>query len=413
MGFTTVYPYIAGHFLGRGMVKLPYIPRSDVVTFQDIEYTTSTPQNAFILSLFNVSSYKSLVEELNVNVDVEIDAGLYGTYGAEFNYANSSESNSYSEYLVASMSYSTGFKTGRYPQFIPYAWDMIERGEMDNFRVFGGDGFVRSQIDGGSLVLIVRAETKDEHNREAIKAGFSANICRVVDVNVDVEHVSESLQRSESFSVYLKQMGGTQLEAVTNLDDAIDKIRRFPQDVSTSPITYAFEAVDYGVVPRPPGPNYVDIQARNDTILYCGQMYRILKGIQNDILFIASHRDQFVNVSNYPLDEYNALINEDLNILKETASTCVNNIPACVRPEPERPIGIDYPLPSRRVPTTPRPPDLPVIPWASLQQRTVERRETGNQGKVTSTFERRGNSNDLIIRGEGELAFNQIMEVIS
>jgi hypothetical protein len=361
--FDKTIPWSPGLDIGNGVFGQPFIPRSSsAVDFDPPQTTTQTVQPDIEWYLASVTTLDEVMETLGIDVDIKVNTYVYGNYSANVAFEDSTSSSRFQNYIVVSARVTTGWRNIRNPRFKPEAEQTLHN-RNDQFRFTYGEGVVKGELDGGILNLIIIAETENTRTQRKIEFETSAEWLNVVDVDVGVEHSLETLSEASSIKVICKQLGGSSTTVPTTLPAAIEKLETFTEDVINRPHPFYVRIGDYLDVPTD-FPNFIDVQHQKQVIKSCGQDYLRLMNIRNDIHYILGHRDQFLNVGQFNLDVKLSQINHDLNVLKNAADTCYNNIQACMFPEEI--INFDYELPTRRSGQPPGGTVPPVIDFAAL-----------------------------------------------
>lgn len=355
--FNKIIPWYPGLSLGAGIFNVPYIPRATVIDFDGDRTTTNNPQMNIELTFTSVTTSQQINEALGIDISLQIHTHFWGDYDARVAINQSSEFSKYCNYILAKVDIEIGWQTIQNPRFKPEFERRITNPhtDLEALRRTIGDGKVDSIKHGGRLIILIKAETETEDIQKDIEVETSADWLNIVDTDVAVEHTFEVLNKANRISIHASQIGGGlphHSQLVLEPSEVANKLKSFPSEVIDAPVPFAVQISDYNSVPTTEPANFMDIQHAQQVIDFCGKLYIQLMNIRNDILYITSHREQFVDVdsSRYNYSQMLSRINQDLDKIKNAASTCHNDIPSCQNPVN---IEVNYNLPKRKRSITP------------------------------------------------------------
>ena len=135
------------------------------------------------------------------------------------------------------------------------------------FRETCGTRFVSSVTEGGSLVLLLRIETRDESERNSLVSELSAAYSGFVEVNAGVEQEISNALSDRKIEIEHRRVGGGNgdTEALANPSDIprlLQYAARFAQEARDEPVVISYTTRPYGILPE-----VVCVPGYNDEVL--------------------------------------------------------------------------------------------------------------------------------------------------
>jgi len=256
----------------------------------------NAPGQEVSASITIVNSHEELMSRIGMSFEAQ---GRYGfvSGGAKAEFAESSQYNSTSTFLVASCVVQNPFTRGSGFAVTAPAGELLTALRFDEFRRAFGDSFVRGIQTGGEFYCVIRitsvSEVKQRDLALTLHAEANGLVASASFQAKFTEANSSSSTRSEYSATMLQRAGsGTTIAPTVEISEAIARYKNFPQIVADSPVAYEIEVATYDTIPLPvPTPDeqenflaaLADARAKKLHYLQC----------RNDVDFARQNRGYF------------------------------------------------------------------------------------------------------------------------
>ncbi|MEU0254153.1 hypothetical protein ABZ299_16955 [Streptomyces sp. NPDC006184] len=269
-----------------------------------------------------VDTVEDLMTSLGISAKASGGIGLFSA-SARFNFAQSCKVHSSSVFLIVSVQVTEAFQSIAQPGIDPGAADLLANAKMDRFREEFGDMFVRGILSGGQFFGVVEVLTRDQSDARTISAGLSASYAAFGASGTFDKAFSDTVS-SHRTKVTCFVEGGQNRQLPTTVTAMTDRAINFPNELAGNAVPYLALLDDYGVLPLPQPPNFIDLQQQKDVLAECARLRNLHQQWLNELDYIGGHADEFVNPDNAQLDQLRTDINSDLNVIAAAASQAIN-----------------------------------------------------------------------------------------
>lgn len=263
-----------------------------------VEADPNAPGQVVFSSISLVESHEQLMQSIGLAVEAQ---GRYGFFSADLKaqFAESTDYNTTSTFLVAKVVVENPFKRGRSFELTPDNKDLL-RAQPDVFSRAFGDSFVRGLQTGGEFYSVIRltsvSTTTQTELAVSLQAEYEGLAAGGSFKGKFTEANSTATTRSE-FSAMMFQKAGTgeEIAPTREIDEVLARVKQFPVIVEAHPTAYEVEIATYDTVPLPlPTPT----EAENFAFDLRDASDRKLRYIQarNDLEFARQHPEFFADL---------------------------------------------------------------------------------------------------------------------
>ncbi len=338
-----LHDYQFGHDVGVGVDDVSGALKGDAVVRTAPEEVTGAGGQNVVFAMEQIESTEELTDALSASAEVN---GRYGLFraSAKFDFARSTATNSYSLFLLVSVSVTNSFRQMRDVQLTAAAADLWRSGNADQFRDRFGDGYVHGLLTGGLYHGVLQIDTESEEEKEEISSELEAGyggLTGSFNAKAQFGKLVAKVSSKKSIKVRHLQIGGADSSVEVEADEMVQKATEFPTTVAgdrASPFSVLVK--EYETVSNlPPQPNKHDLLLAKDVVRECGRLrLRYIDWI-NDLEYILARPGQFdwdnerkqSRQLGAKLDE----LREAITGLARRASTCANNLAHCEMPTGE------------------------------------------------------------------------------
>jgi hypothetical protein len=217
-----------------------------------------------------IEDVETLYEELGISIE---SSGRYGLFSAsaKFNFAQSSNFNSYSVFYLLSVKVENAVKHIKKYELNPTVAQWLTDGKTEKFLRGFGDSYISGMITGGEFFAVYEFVCTDESSKTQIGAQLEAEYGSAMFTGVEVSAKFNSTVSSASKKSQLKlttyQSGGVGQRVVTNPEEMIARAKEFPNIVKGDQgVAYAAILQSYETLPLPEGPNYVELENKTHVL---------------------------------------------------------------------------------------------------------------------------------------------------
>ncbi|MFG2669042.1 hypothetical protein ACGFY6_32985 [Streptomyces sp. NPDC048387] len=269
-----------------------------------------------------VETVEDLMDALGISAKANGGIGLFSA-SARFNFAESCKVHSSSVFLIVSVQVTEAFQSIRQPGIDPSAAALLANGQTERFKDEFGDLFVRGIRNGGQFFGVIEVLTRDETDAKAISAGLAASFSAFSGSGTFDTTFTHTVN-SHRTNVTCHIEGGQKLELPTQIDTMTRRAVNFPGELAGHAVPYLALLNDYGVLPLPQPPNFIDLQHQKDVLIECARLRNLHQQWMNDLDYIGGHLDQFVDPDPARLSQLRNDISRDLNLIAAAASHAIN-----------------------------------------------------------------------------------------
>ncbi len=234
-GYNSVNNTVKGHCVELGLLQT----QSGQITGSNAEYR-----------LLEITSEKSLRENLNVSASASIKGGLFGGGSGRFSFVSSVNKNSASRYVLVHARVSNQMALASSFTFKNNAASLLKQGNQKAFFDQCGNEFVHGRRTGGEFYALFEYEFSSSEEEKKFSAAIKAS---GAGWKASSEVSSEMAKFSMSAKVQVKMLrlgGNGALPEVSDLQDYGRKFTDLASSASGSPVTLELITKDYsGVEP--------------------------------------------------------------------------------------------------------------------------------------------------------------------
>jgi hypothetical protein len=220
-----------------------------------VQSDPSAPGQEVCASISIVTSHEELMTKLGMSFEAQGRYGLIsGSAKAEF--SESSNYNSTSTFLVARCIVRNPFRRGKNFRLTQPAHDLLQALRFDEFRRAFGDGFVRGLQTGGEFYSVIRITSVSSSTQTelaiALQAAFNG-LMTAAEFKARLETANASATTRSEFvaSMFQRAGDGIQSSPTVEINEVLERYRRFPAIASASAFPYETEVVTYDTLPLP------------------------------------------------------------------------------------------------------------------------------------------------------------------
>jgi hypothetical protein len=329
-------PYAPGMDYGVGWDTVSGTPRGDAVIRTDPQEVTGASGQSAELRLLEIERQEDLQHELGISVEASGQYGLWKS-GASFKFAETSNFNSYSYFLLVTVVVGNAFRQMRDIKLRPDAWKLLENGKGQRFREQFGDVVITGMATGGRFFTLLEIETTEEGEKQDIAAAVNVGrkgLAIKLDVKAEFEMMIDRVISNRRFSLTSSIEGGDTSFA-PDAKEIIDRALRFPETVAGGRAKpFMVQVKDYKVLDHPEGPNWVDALNAREVMNDLMRERLRLRQLRNDVDAVLKNPDRFERPHAAQLAEKKVEINSALDAIMTAASRCINNVKDCKRDVP-------------------------------------------------------------------------------
>lgn len=298
------------------------------------------------ITLSLLESQEDFDKYLGISASVSASYCFIGG-SANFNFGEQCSFHSYSVYVLAHAKVSNPLLQIKSPE-LQKGGDLLSTGDVDRFREEFGDLFVMGIRTGGELSIVLEIEKFSKTNNNDIKADLTAGggIFGPLSASTtdSVTSVMKSASQGHNITVHHSQGGGDQ-EASTDIAACINQALGFSKTVTPQtgvPVSVFLQ--DYRSLDLPKPPNFIEVENAREVLETIMSTRRDALTRLNNINFILTHPEQFINPGNLNLSAQK--LATAIKVLTDAASQCVDNpkgasIPTVEIPTDPLPLPVD------------------------------------------------------------------------
>jgi hypothetical protein len=278
----------------------------------------------FDYTMNELTSEEDLQTALSISVEANGGVGLFSA-SARMDYAKSCQMNSSSVFLLVRIQVTNAFTMIKQPGISQAAATLLANGNVTAFQQQYGDMFVRGLQTGGCFYGVIEIETSSETDQQSVSASVSAAYGPFGGSGSFSDSFKQTVSnRNVKVTCYIE--GGTIPNPLpTTIDMMMSAASAWPQTVAQKAVPYTALLDGYGVLPLPNPPNYIDLQQQQDVLSQCSLWRNQDLMTLNDIAYIKTYPNQFVNPNAAQLEQWQNDITQDLNTIAAAASNALNN----------------------------------------------------------------------------------------
>ena len=283
------------------------------------------------LRLNQVESTEDLHHALGLSAELDVSWGLFGGSG-KFAFAESTQVNSYSLFLLVSVAARNAFEQVLDIQFTENAASLMQQGQAEAFRRRYGDTFVRGMLTGGEFYAVLEIKTRSTEEKQEMSAEMSASYGTFVDAEGEFEEELTSKLQDKQMSIYAFAKGGDDTVPRT-LEEVVQKAINFPTTVAGDrSVPYAALLVDYETVDIIGAPTWIDTLNARETLSSLASTRQFVLQKISDIDYVLQNQGQFASLDDDALTQLNSTreqLRQQLVQTTKAASRCAGDVMDC------------------------------------------------------------------------------------
>jgi hypothetical protein len=321
--------------IGQGFDHLTWTPKGHCVNIEKLETQSGANSgHTAQFRLLEMNSQTALREAFQITASASLRFGLFGGGSALMNYHENLKKNTQSRYLLIHTRVSNQMELASGFEYTESAQKLLKLGDMKKFTKFCGTKFAAGRRRGGEFFALFQfdglEEEESKHFSMAIKAvGGSWKGAMEIKKAMD----QFQIQTKTQYSVY--RMGGAgPLPKVEDLEDFGLQFPQMLQIIQKDQVTLELIEKDYtGVEPLDLNPNPEFLLRQNYTIEQLAKNRDKAQEILNDIVYIKTHQEEFLNLGDNINQEEKKILSY-INTIQNSALKCFENIfDGCSLPE--------------------------------------------------------------------------------
>ncbi len=307
--------YRDGARIGAGFELLNDELRGDCIEFKVADQDNPDGQHKEY-TFKEVTDSSELLDTFKLSASAKYSAG-FGTASGKAALARESKINEYFHSTAVYMSVRNSAKTIVGPKLTAAMVELAKKSPAD-FRQKCGNSFISSIVTGGELAGLITSVTnnREEEKQASIDLHYDG---KALEADGSLSDTYKSALKRWSSEGHVTESGGNTTVAMTG-EELINKFRAFPEEVKTKNITYSVTLKDYKTVENYP----LELDLTNDAKAIERLMTKVfnLRTVQDDIVFILNHPEQFIRPDAQSLDKLNGLIDGQLRTLEAAVDKC-------------------------------------------------------------------------------------------
>jgi hypothetical protein len=208
-----------------------------------------------LASITIVNSQEELMSRLGMSFEAQ---GRYGFFSAsaKAEFAESSNYNSTSTFLVARCIVQNPLKRGKNFSVRQPAQDLLDALRFDEFTTAFGDSFVRGLQTGGEFYSVIRITSISTSTQTELAAELQAEANGLVaggsfQGKFSTANASASTRSELTATMFQKAGSGAQISPTVEISEVIARFKNFPEIAQTSAVAYETEVATYDTLPLP------------------------------------------------------------------------------------------------------------------------------------------------------------------
>jgi N-acetylneuraminic acid mutarotase len=323
-------PYRDGYDYGVGVDT----PSSDVRNVAVTGNKSEIPDAGGSIVTFDmreVSTVSELNDVMGISASANGGVGLFSA-SARFNFSKNRQVNDSSVFLIVTVQVTDPFRQIKAPGISDTATTLLTNGQTQKFQDEFGDMFVRGLVTGGMFFGVIEVQTHESDERTKVSASLKASYGAFsADGSFD-DNFHQTL-KSHQTTVRCYIEGGKTTPIPTQVDTMISFATQWPDTVKSNAVPYSAILDTYSILPLPAEPNFIDMQHQRDVLVQCSILRDQDLQVLNNINYILSNPDQFVNPETFPLGQTRDDLNADLNTIAVAASNALDHPKAAALPQ--------------------------------------------------------------------------------
>jgi hypothetical protein len=329
MSSTTV-PYRNGYDYGVGVDTASADVRNVAVTGDSSEIP-GAGGSIVTFDMRQVSTVSEMNDILGISASASGGVGLFSG-SARFKFSKDRQVNDSSVFLIVTVQVTNAFRQIKAPGITDSAAALLANGQTQKFQDEFGDMFVRGLVTGGQFFGVIEVQTHDADEKTnvsfALKASYAAFSA---DGNFDDNFHQMLKTRKTTVRCYVE--GGQTSPIPTQVDTMIQFATQWPGTVKNNAVPYSAVLDTFSVLPLPTELNFFDLQHQRDVLVQCSVLRDQDLQLQNNINYILSNPDQFIDPEKFPLGQIRNDLDADLNTIAAAASNALDHPKQAVLPQ--------------------------------------------------------------------------------
>lgn len=270
-----------------------------------------------------VSTVSELNEVLGISASASGGVGLFSA-SARLKFSKERQVNDSSVFLVVTAQVTNPFQQIKAPGITKAAFDLLSDGQTQQFQKEFGDMFVRGLVTGGIFFGVIEVQTHDSDENEKVSTALKASYAAFsADGSFD-DNFHQTL-RTRQTNVRCHIEGGQTSPIPLQVDTMITFAANWPGTVMNKAVPYSAVLNAYSILPIPAEPNFIELQHQRDVLIQCSILRDQDLQVLNNINYILSHSDQFIDPEQFPLGQIRNDLDADLNTIAAAASHALDH----------------------------------------------------------------------------------------
>jgi hypothetical protein len=359
-------PYINGYDYGVG-VDTPSGDVRDVAVTGDKSGIPDAGGSIVTFDMTQVSTVSELNDVLGISASASGGVGLFSG-SARFKFSKERQVNDSSVFLIVTVQVINPFQQIKAPGITKPASDLLGDGQTQKFQDEFGDMFVRGLVTGGLFFGVIEVQTHDLDEKTKVSASLKASYAAFSADGTFDTNFHQTLQTHQT-TVRCYIEGGQTTPIPTQVDTMINFAANWPDTVKNKAVPYSAVLDSYSILPVPAEPNFIDLQHQRDVLIQCSLLRDQDLQVLNNIDYIVSHPDQFIDPEKFPLSQLRNDLDADLNTIAAAASNALDHPKEAALPQLKLTGPIELP---KRKAASPPPEVHPFLPIAPITASHIE-----------------------------------------
>jgi PASTA domain len=292
----------------------------------------NTDGDIILFSMTQIDTVEDLHTALGISASASGGVGLFSA-SLRFDYAQSCAVHENSVFLKVSVNVNKAFSQIDKPGIDPIAAELLANGGIEPFQDQYGDMFVRGLETGGLFFATIQIHCKDKTEKESIQAKVSGSYATFSASGTFSKDFTDSVSEHDTTVLCYIEGGDRSKPLPIAVDTMTDRAIHFPAELGSHGVVYAALLDSYSILPLPHPPNYIDLQHQRDVLIECALLRDQDLLALNNIIYILSNPDQFIDPEKFPLSQIRNDLDADLNTIAATASNALNHPKQAVLPQ--------------------------------------------------------------------------------
>ncbi len=298
-----------------------------------------------------VQSLEDLQGQLDINFSGSLGLGVWSA-DLKSKYYRNNTYNSNHYYLLLRVTVENQTEILKNYKLSPSAVDLYTRQGKEAFLMACGDQFVAAQVTGGEFIAILEIEAHSSDEKQTISTLLNASGLNW-SAGPQVSTLLTEISKRNRISMTLFRAGDSGALPPQDPQKLIEYALSFPAKVlnqSGGAWPFIINTESYDAILDKPSSDFIHLDAQQHVIAELAQAQEKAKSIINEIEYVLTHQDQFMNPDLMSLRTIQTALKSTLHDIQESAYHCASDlIRGCKFPVLNWP---QFTLPSHRTVTS-------------------------------------------------------------